>query len=48
MVRRYVSKTGTTTEKTTADYFRSHGMQYKTVVFDTTEATHGGIPFRSL
>ena len=34
-------QTGTTTEKTTADYFRSHGMQYKTVVFDTTEATQG-------
>ncbi len=32
-------QTGTTTEKTTADYFGSHGMQYKTVVFDTTEAT---------
>lgn len=34
-------QTGTTTEKTTAEYFRSHGMQYKTVVFDTTEATQG-------
>ena len=32
-------QTGTTTEKTTADYFHSHGMKYKTVVFDTTEAT---------
>lgn len=32
-------QTGTTTEKTTADYFNSHKMQYKTVVFDTTEAT---------
>ena len=34
-------QTGTTTEKTTADYFNSHNMKYKTVVFDTTEATQG-------
>ena len=32
-------QTGTTTEKTTADYFHANNMQYKTVVFDTTEAT---------
>ena len=30
---------GTSSEKTLADYFNSHKMSYKTVVFDTTEAT---------
>lgn len=34
-------QTGTTTEKTTADYFNSHKMKYNAVVFDTTEATQG-------
>lgn len=32
-------QTGTSTEKTLADYFKSHKINYKTVVFDTTEAT---------
>ncbi len=32
---------GTSTEKTLADYFNSHKIKYKTVVFDTTEATQG-------
>ncbi|MDY4163053.1 MAG: amino acid ABC transporter substrate-binding protein [Sutterella sp.] len=32
-------QSGTSSEKTLADYFNSHKMSYKTVVFDTTEAT---------
>lgn len=32
-------QSGTSSEKTLADYFRQHKMSYKTVVFDTTEAT---------
>lgn len=31
-------QSGTSTEKTLADYFRSHGLKYKAVVSDTTEA----------
>ena len=32
-------QSGTSSEKTLADYFNAHKMSYKTVVFDTTEAT---------
>ncbi len=32
-------QSGTSSEKTLADYFKTHKMQYQTVVFDTTEAT---------
>lgn len=32
-------QSGTSTEKTLADYFKAQKMSYKTVVFDTTEAT---------
>ena len=32
-------QSGTSSEKTLSDYFNSHKMSYKTVVFDTTEAT---------
>ncbi len=31
-------QSGTSSEKTLSDYFNSHKMSYKTVVFDTTEA----------
>lgn len=33
---------GTTTELNLADYFRLNGMEYKAVVFDTSEQTIGG------
>ena len=32
-------QSGTSTEKSLADYFSQHNMKYRTVVFDTTEAT---------
>lgn len=34
-------QTGTSSEQTLADYFAANKMKYKTVVFDTTEATQG-------
>ena len=32
-------QSGTSSEPSVADYFKSHGMKYKAVLFDTTEAT---------
>ncbi|ANU66715.1 amino acid ABC transporter substrate-binding protein [Turicimonas muris] len=34
-------QSGTSSEPSVADYFKSHNMKYKAVVFDTTEATQG-------
>ena len=34
-------QSGTSSEPSVADYFKSHGMKYKAVLFDTTEATQG-------
>ena len=34
-------QSGTSTEKTLADYFRTNGLKYKAVVFDATEAIQG-------
>ena len=34
-------QSGTSSEPSVSDYFKSHGMKYKAVLFDTTEATQG-------
>lgn len=34
-------QSGTSSEPSVADYFKSNGMKYKAVLFDTTEATQG-------
>ncbi len=34
-------QSGTSSEPSVADYFKSNGMKYKAVIFDTTEATQG-------
>ncbi len=34
-------QSGTSSEPSVADYFKSHNMKYKAVLFDTTEATQG-------
>ena len=40
-------QSGTSSEKTLADYFNANKMTYKTVVFDTTEATHAILASKS-